>query len=128
MREHLAAVVPLPHERVVLGAVEAVPRKLLRQEALDPGQVVGLMGDNGAGKSTLVKIIAGNYPPSSGTMEKVSNGIVRCTTLPTRDDSGIASSSPAMMVLPAPVARERSTCPPWPAERSRATLFTEGPK
>lgn len=26
------------------------------------------MGDNGAGKSTLVKIIAGNYPPSAGTM------------------------------------------------------------
>jgi simple sugar transport system ATP-binding protein len=26
------------------------------------------VGDNGAGKSTLVKIIAGNYPPSSGIM------------------------------------------------------------
>ena len=26
------------------------------------------MGDNGAGKSTLVKIIAGNYPPSAGTI------------------------------------------------------------
>ncbi len=36
--------------------------------ALDPGQVVGLMGDNGAGKSTLVKIIAGNFPPSAGTI------------------------------------------------------------
>jgi simple sugar transport system ATP-binding protein len=33
-----------------------------------PGEVVGLMGDNGAGKSTLVKIIAGNFPPSSGRM------------------------------------------------------------
>ena len=32
------------------------------------GEVVGLMGDNGAGKSTLVKIVAGNYPPSKGTM------------------------------------------------------------
>jgi simple sugar transport system ATP-binding protein len=32
------------------------------------GEVLGLMGDNGAGKSTLVKIIAGNFPPSSGTM------------------------------------------------------------
>lgn len=30
------------------------------------GEAVGLMGDNGAGKSTLMKIIAGNYPPTSG--------------------------------------------------------------
>ena len=26
------------------------------------------MGDNGAGKSTLVKIVAGNFPPSAGTI------------------------------------------------------------
>jgi simple sugar transport system ATP-binding protein len=32
------------------------------------GEVVGLMGDNGAGKSTLVRIIAGNFPPSQGTI------------------------------------------------------------
>jgi len=37
--------------------------------ALDPGQVVGLMGDNGAGKSTLVKIIAGNFRPTHGMMK-----------------------------------------------------------
>jgi simple sugar transport system ATP-binding protein len=36
--------------------------------ALRGGEVVGLMGDNGAGKSTLVKIIAGNYPQSEGSM------------------------------------------------------------
>ena len=32
------------------------------------GEAVGLMGDNGAGKSTLVKIVAGNFPPSTGTI------------------------------------------------------------
>ncbi len=30
------------------------------------GEAIGLMGDNGAGKSTLMKIIAGNFPPTSG--------------------------------------------------------------
>jgi len=34
--------------------------------SLEPGEVVGLMGDNGAGKSTLVKIMAGNFPASEG--------------------------------------------------------------
>lgn len=36
--------------------------------AIEAGEVVGLMGDNGAGKSTLVKMIAGNFPPTHGTM------------------------------------------------------------
>ena len=36
--------------------------------AIAAGECVGLMGDNGAGKSTLMKIIAGNYPPTSGTI------------------------------------------------------------
>ena len=33
---------------------------------LQPGEVLGLMGDNGAGKSTLVKLIAGNFRPTDG--------------------------------------------------------------
>jgi simple sugar transport system ATP-binding protein len=35
---------------------------------LQRGEVVGLMGDNGAGKSTLMRIIAGNFRPSHGTI------------------------------------------------------------
>jgi len=48
------------------GAIQAVNDISL---ALEPGEVVGLMGDNGAGKSTLVKMIAGNFPPSHGSMK-----------------------------------------------------------
>jgi len=47
------------------GAIQALINVSL---SLNPGEVVGLMGDNGAGKSTLVKIVAGNYPPSGGTI------------------------------------------------------------
>ena len=45
------------------GAIEALRDVNL---SIDPGEVLGLMGDNGAGKSTLVKIMAGNFPPSKG--------------------------------------------------------------
>ena len=47
------------------GAIQAVNDVSL---SLERGEVVGLMGDNGAGKSTLVKMIAGNFPASRGTM------------------------------------------------------------
>jgi simple sugar transport system ATP-binding protein len=48
------------------GAIEALKGVDLK---LEPGEVLGLMGDNGAGKSTLVKIIAGNFPPSEGEIQ-----------------------------------------------------------
>jgi len=47
------------------GAIQALSDVSLK---LEPGEVVGLVGDNGAGKSTLVKIIAGNFHPSSGVI------------------------------------------------------------
>jgi simple sugar transport system ATP-binding protein len=47
------------------GAIQALTGVSL---ALHAGEVVGLMGDNGAGKSTLVKVMAGNYPQSGGSI------------------------------------------------------------
>ncbi|WP_088342564.1 MULTISPECIES: ATP-binding cassette domain-containing protein [Rhodomicrobium] len=47
------------------GAIQALSDVSLK---IEPGEVVGLMGDNGAGKSTLVKIVAGNFPPTKGTL------------------------------------------------------------
>ena len=47
------------------GAIHALNDVSLQMEA---GEVVGLVGDNGAGKSTLVKIIAGNFHPTHGTI------------------------------------------------------------
>ena len=47
------------------GAIQALASVSM---TLERGQVMGLMGDNGAGKSTLVKIVAGNFRPTHGTL------------------------------------------------------------
>ena len=62
-RERILAVLRLRNISKSFGAIRALTDVHL---TLEPGEVLGLMGDNGAGKSTLVKIIAGNFPPSGG--------------------------------------------------------------
>lgn len=47
------------------GAIQALQSVDL---TISEGEAVGLMGDNGAGKSTLMKIAAGNFPPSGGSI------------------------------------------------------------
>jgi simple sugar transport system ATP-binding protein len=59
------AILELENVSKHFGAIQALTDVSL---VLEPGEVVGLMGDNGAGKSTLVKIIAGNFRPSHGAM------------------------------------------------------------
>jgi simple sugar transport system ATP-binding protein len=45
------------------GAVTALEGVSLR---LEPGEVLGVVGDNGAGKSTLMKVLSGLYAPDKG--------------------------------------------------------------
>jgi simple sugar transport system ATP-binding protein len=59
-------VLELEHISKHYGAIQALNNVSMTLEA---GEVVGLVGDNGAGKSTLVKIIAGNFHPSEGTIK-----------------------------------------------------------
>ncbi|MEK1933131.1 MAG: ATP-binding cassette domain-containing protein, partial [Pararhizobium sp.] len=59
------AVLELTNISKHFGAIQAVNDVSFSIEA---GEVVGLMGDNGAGKSTLVKMIAGNFMPSHGSL------------------------------------------------------------
>jgi simple sugar transport system ATP-binding protein len=55
------------------GAIHAVNNVTL---SLEKGSVMGLMGDNGAGKSTLVKMIAGNFQPTHGSMKMDGRDVV----------------------------------------------------
>ena len=54
------------------GAIHALQGVDMSVEA---GQAIGLMGDNGAGKSTLMKIVAGNFLPTSGTIRINGNEV-----------------------------------------------------
>ena len=67
------AVLELSNISKNFGAIQAVDNVSFSIEA---GQVVGLMGDNGAGKSTLVKMIAGNFMPSHGSLRMDGRDLV----------------------------------------------------
>ncbi len=60
------AVLELTNISKHFGAIHAVSGVSF---SLNAGEVVGLMGDNGAGKSTLVKMIAGNFRPTEGSLK-----------------------------------------------------------
>ncbi len=64
------------------GAIEALNDVNL---SLDAGEVLGLMGDNGAGKSTLIKIIAGNFKQSSGSISFENQNVEFLKPMDARD-------------------------------------------
>ncbi|WP_425099947.1 type I secretion system permease/ATPase [Tropicibacter sp. S64] len=45
---------------------EGAPQLDLKQLAIQPGQVVAVLGTNGSGKSTLLKLLTGLYAPTQG--------------------------------------------------------------
>ena len=64
------------------GAIKALDNVTL---SLRSGEVLGLMGDNGAGKSTLIKIIAGNFKQSSGTISFENKNVEFSKPMEARD-------------------------------------------
>ena len=72
----MAPLIHLDGIRKEFGAIVALERVDLDVE---PGEIVALVGDNGAGKSTLVKIVAGVYQPTSGSVV-LDGGPVRFTS------------------------------------------------
>ena len=57
------SVLVVEHVAKRFGALTALRDVNLR---LEPGEVLGLIGDNGAGKSTLIKVICGYHRPDAG--------------------------------------------------------------
>jgi len=60
-----------PHQLELKGVYKSFGGVQVLQDVdfhLEPGEVVGLLGDNGAGKSTLIKIITGYHQPDRGQL------------------------------------------------------------
>lgn len=54
--------------------------------AVEPGTLVGIVGENGAGKSTLLRILAGELRPNRGTVERFGR-IGYCPQLPVLNEA-----------------------------------------
>jgi simple sugar transport system ATP-binding protein len=68
MGPETAAIAPLLEAKAIskyFGAITALDNVNFH---VDPGEVLGVVGDNGAGKSTLMKILSGLYVPSEGEL------------------------------------------------------------
>src|ERR671917_1403179 len=48
--------------------------------SVEGGEKIGLVGRNGAGKTTLLNILAGDYKPDSGVVERVGGSRIGMTS------------------------------------------------
>src|SRR5207237_3226349 len=47
---------------------------------IDPGEVVGFLGENGAGKTTTLRVLAGFLPPTAGRARIAGHDVLRSPT------------------------------------------------
>jgi branched-chain amino acid transport system ATP-binding protein len=66
---------------------------------LERGTVHGVIGTNGAGKSTLINILSGEFPPTEGKIELLSNDATRWSQ-PKRARSGLGRSYQRNTIFP----------------------------
>jgi ABC-type sugar transport system ATPase subunit len=96
--------------------------------AVEPGEVVGLVGENGAGKSTLIKIVAGAVRPDKGEL-RIDGALVHFTQPAHAIQAGIAVIYQELSLCAALNATEnvllgalptRGPFVDWPAARREA--------
>lgn len=92
------ATVPILEVRDVVKAYGPVHALRGISMKVEPGEVVGLLGDNGAGKSTLVRIISGLTAPDSGTV-LVGGNQVDISTPQVAKDLGIETVHQDLMLV-----------------------------
>ena len=83
---------------------------------LNPGEVLGLMGENGAGKSTLLKVLSGVNKPASGTL--TLNGKARqFASEKEAIDAGIAIIYQELHLVPELTVAENLLLGHWPSKQ-----------
>jgi len=83
----LQPLVELQHVTKSFGGIHAVKGIDL---TIDPGEIVGLVGENGAGKSTIIKLLSGVYPPDQGSI-KIAGRDMRFASPRDALDAGITT-------------------------------------
>jgi ABC-type sugar transport system ATPase subunit len=85
--------------------------------ALEPGEVLGLIGENGAGKSTLIKILSGVHAPDAGTIQWQGRE-ARIASPHDAMEAGIATIHQELAYCGhLPVAENLLLGEPWPRHR-----------